>query len=943
LAAAVSRDGTLLVTASGNRRRPLDPGGVALWDAATGAKVAGLVIPQGPRSVAIQAATGGAFAAAPTYHTGPVSAAALTPDGRTLVTATRRTDRDGMTGQDVAAYRRLGGEVLVWDVPSRRVRAAFPGAAAPIAVSADGTRVAACCEGRVARVWDVAGGVFTERPPLPPHPGGVSALALSPDGTRLAVAGVVVESLAAGDARTRFAFGVYDAATGRKLPASPVCDVGVQCLAFSPDGAALAAGCLDGVVRQWDAASGRPVASLRGHANAVAAVAFAPDGKTVATGGTDQAVKVWDAADGRELRTYRGHDRPVTDVAFCPAGPARGRLVSAGADGVVRGWPAPGPADHVELVGHDGNPNDVAFSPDLPVVATVCRKEAKVRLWDPETGRPLGDPLPARAERVAFGPRGLLATTGGDAFDRPGELLLWDVTTRTVKHRLVGHKLFVTAVAFSPDGRWLASAGGHVLTGEPNSVRVWDAVTGAEVRAFQPPVGVAAALAFSPDGHSLAVGGLGDAVAVCDPATGLDRFVVRHPVWVRAVAYSPDGGTIAVGDFGGFLTLRAAADGREVRRFRAHAAMVTAVAYHPRGRRLASASFDPFDRGTGEVKVWDTADGREMLDLPGELAVAFSADGRRLAAPARGGVLGAAPVVRVWDGGPYPLVASLRGEGTPVFAAVGDPSGRVVATSGPSRDVLLWDNGRVPRPPPRVLAGHAGPVSGLDLSPDGRLLASGSEDATVRVWEVESGKSVATLRGHTARVARVRFDPTGGRLVSTGDDRTARVWDVATGRELLKVDHPEGIIVDLALSPNGRAAVCGGKCVRVFEIATGRTVRTIGTPHNAVSVAWGHGLLAAGESEGFVRVWDAETGEPRGGWKAHDGRAWGLAFTRGGVLVSGGSDRLARAWDPATGARLAEYPGHLDVVRRVEPTGAGFATAGFDGTVRFWVAPERRP
>jgi WD40 repeat protein len=370
--------------------------------------------------------------------------------------------------------------------------------------------------------------------------------------------------------------------------------------------------------------------------------------------------------------------------------------------------------------------------------------------------------------------------------------------------------------------------------------------------------------------------------------------------------------------------------------------MIFSIAYHPGGRRVATASYDMFGRGTGEVRLWDVTDGREVLELPGEVWVAFSADGRRLAAPARGALLGESNAVRVWDGGPFPLEATFRGEGTPLFAVAADPTGQVVAASGSRYAVTLYD--RAKRKPPRELTGHTSHIGDVDISSYGRLVASASDDRTIRLWDISTGKEVKKLEGHTGQVTRVRFDPTGEKLISTGADRAARVWDVATGRELLKVDHPEGKGMDLALSADGgRAVICAENGVRIWDVTTGETLRQIRPPHPTTSVAWRDGTLVTGDNTGLVHVWDAESGEHRREWEAHSGTVWGLAFTREGVLVSGGSDRLARAWNPDTGKRMAEYPGHFDSVRRVTAVPEGFATVSWDGTVRFWAAPGKQP
>jgi WD40 repeat protein len=484
---AISPGGKLILTGSGaikNLDQP--PGTVDVWNAATRAQL------DMPNPVTRYAAVGGAMMVAglpPQRHTRPVCSVAFQPGGSTFVSASRGTNVIGVLAMLPAAFSQKSGEILVWDATSRQVRFSIRDALGPVAFSADGKRFAACTTGRLARVWDVTGTEWKELPALAAYPGGIKAVALSPDGRQLAVAGYHVASLTPGQTQVSYELGVYDLTTGQKIPTGPKHDGVIECVAFSPDGRTLVAGCEDGIVRQWDLTTGQLGARLHGHKNAVLEIAFSAGGKWLATGSRDQTVRLWDWKEGAELRTFRGHDGPVWTVAFAPTETGE-MLVSGGGDGVVRTWNPQRNPSVLELTGHQGMINSLALSPDRPLLATVCRREALVRVWNLETGRQVTEPMSALAERVAFGPGGLLATAGGLAGSFPGQLILWDATTGKTKFNLTGHKKYVTAIAFSPDGRRLASAAGDPMSAEAEEVKVWDTATGKELFAFRPRVGM---------------------------------------------------------------------------------------------------------------------------------------------------------------------------------------------------------------------------------------------------------------------------------------------------------------------------------------------------------------------------------------------------------------------------------------------------------------------
>ena len=436
---------------------------------------------------------------------------------------------------------------------------------------------------------------------------------------------------------------------------------------------------------------------------------------------------------------------------------------------------------------------------------------------------------------VAFSPDGRrLASVGDD-----GTVRVWDPATGAGLAILAGHDGTVAAVAFSPDGRRLASVG------DDGTVRVWDPATGAGLAILAGHDGTVAAVAFSPDGRRLASVGDDGTVRVWDPATGAELAILAgHTVGATALAFSPDGRRLASASWDRTVRVWDPATGARLATLAGHYDRVTAVAFSPDRRWLASASWDR------TVRLWDLATGARLATLAGHddrvTAVAFSPDRRRLASASWD------RTVRVWDPASGAEQTTLAGHDGTVYAVAFSPGGRRLASASWDRTVRLWDPATGAEQ--ATLAGHTVGATAVAFSPDGRRLASASWDRTVRLWDLATGARLATLAGHDDRVTAVAFSPDGRRLASASWDRTVRVWDPATGAEQATLaGHTVGATA-VAFSPDGRRLASAGDdgTVQLWDgKATGRlSLLRLDAPVQALT--WGREAIALGKGTSVV-------------------------------------------------------------------------------------------
>lgn len=538
----------------------------------------------------------------------------------------------------------------------------------------------------------------------------------------------------------------------------------IKVVAFSPNGDYLASGASDGEIKIWDWQTGQEVKALSGHTNQLTDLAWSPGGTKLASSGWDRKVRIWDFTTGTELRSFTSESW-VRTVAWSPDG----RFVLSGGDDLgLRVWQV----DTGELSAEFAVRDKIMYLSTAPEgsLVTMVLGNGELRLLDRETGvETLLEQYQGGVNALSWSFDGRYLAVGTDRL-----LHVWDAEKRELAQSINAGNIILAL-------GW--GSGSHLIaTGSYKGiVDLWSVESGANLLKIAGHTGAVKALAWSPQGSYLASGGEEGGIRIWDLGTRKEilQLLPGHSGPIEDLAWSPDGTYLAGAGHDLLVRIWNAAEGEYLGSFTdrlkkpfvtekgfefavgmksvSHEDIVLSISWAPNGKQLASTSWDQ------TVAVWDVATRTQLVGMHNPegwiIDAAWSPHSDQVAFG------GYDQAIHIYSTVTGKEIKRLKGHTDWVQSLAWSPDGKYLASSGHDGQVIIWDAAtdqiarRFPEDERRVTV--------VEWSPCGRYLAVGSHSGTVRIWDVGTGEVLYTYPGRVLGLQALAWSPQGDRLAIT--------------------------------------------------------------------------------------------------------------------------------------------------------------------------------
>ncbi|BBM86609.1 eIF2A-related protein [Candidatus Uabimicrobium amorphum] len=750
-------------------------------------------------------------------YTSTIPSVCFSPDGKMLALG---ASDSSVRLLDVASAK----EILIWDEHGNKVRT--------VDFSPNGKKLVSGSWDKTLKVWDLPSGKHTT---FRGHRDIVNCVCFSPDGKMIASS--------SGDNTVR----LWDVKTGKQINSFNMLDNSFS-ICFSPDGKSLVSGGLDNRLWLQNVDTGEITEGFIGQK--IMSVCFSPHGKTLAFGVFESSViQLWNVEKQLRTNVLKGHDSFVTSLHFSKNG---NLLVSGADDNTVRLWNINTQQELTRFTAHKATRSightdflvwSVKLSPDNKRIASGSNA-GTVGIWNvDEPDKSMTYKITPTIHSVSISPDGKKILWGASS----NAVRLWSVDTGEEIYRLDGHKRSVLSVCFSSDGKFAASAS------KDHSVKLWNTATKKRIT-FHGHKDLVNSVCFSPDDKMIMSGSADKTVRLWDTATGAELATILHESAVNSVCFSPNGRTLVCGLNNGMVKVLQVVTNREIVKMAGHNLTVNSICFSPDGKTLISGSDDH------SVRLWNITTAKQIRLLRSHdakvNAVTFSRKANVFACGFSDGT------IEVYDTATNKKIRTITEHTKAINTMCFDDNGKTLVSGSADRTIRFWnvDTGKNLK---KAVA-HKGYVSNVVLYRNSQKLASLGGDGILRLWNTKNmriSKQIDTYLRHGKQIKCMAFNPD-GRIVACGlDDHTIRFWDLSRHREIKKIVAHKSHINAIHFSSNGGrlASASSDKTVKLWDVDSGKEIRSF-TGHKAkvvcLSFSKDGSILASGSQDSTIRLWE---------------------------------------------------------------------------------------